>query len=48
MLDYFDKHSACMQAQINKIMEPSDKFQDKFILPYRNTIATYPIISTFL
>ena len=25
MFDYFDKHSACMQAQINNIMEPSEK-----------------------
>ena len=45
MFDYFDKHSACMQAQINKIMEPSEKFQDRNL--FCHTGMPLPHIQSF-
>ena len=45
MFDYFDKHSACMQAQINKIMEPSEQFQDSNL--FCHTGMPLPHIQSF-
>ena len=45
MLDYFDKQSACMQAQINKIMEPSEQFQDSNL--FCHTGMPLPHIQSF-